>query len=143
MAAMVRYRKRFAHMPSIPAYLRKALAANPVVAAKWKDLTPVSRRDFTRWIEGAKQEATRKRRVAVACEKLKRGDRRPCCYAVVPMPLYRALGTNPKAKAEWSALTADQKRDMVDWVESPKPPETQADRIKKAVAQLAAGKFRA
>ncbi len=129
-------------MSSVPADLQKALTRTSL-GEKWKDLTPVSKRDFIRWITGAKQAETRTRRIAVACDKLKRGDRRPCCYAVVPMPLYKALGANPKAKATWGALTADQKRDLVDWVESPKPPETQADRIKQACAKLAVGKFRA
>ena len=28
------------------------------------------------------------------------GKRRPCCYAIVPMNLYKALAANPKAKAQ-------------------------------------------
>lgn len=143
MAAMVRYSQYLSPMRTIPADLKKAITADPKAAAAWKDITPVARHDFIRWVETAKQAQTRTRRIAVACSKLRTGDRRPCCYAVVPMPLYSALGKNPKAKATWGTLTPDQRRELVDWIESPKPPETKADRIKTACVKLAAGKFRA
>ena len=120
--------------------LRKALAAHPKAKAQWDDLTPISRRDFITWIESAKQDKTRVRRVEVACSKLEAGQRRPCCYAVVPMNLYKALGTNPKAKAQWGKLTPDEHRDFSDWVNSAKDAKTGAQRIEKACTMLVAGK---
>ena len=125
---------------NVPEDLRKALAANPRAKAQWATLTQISRRDFITWIEAAKQPVTRQRRVRIACDKLVSGQRRPCCYAVVPMHLYRALGDAPKAKAQWSTLTANEKRDFSDWVEGSGDKETREQRVEKACVLLAAGK---
>jgi hypothetical protein len=67
--------------PSVPADLRKALAAaHPKVQAVWSDITPVARRDWIQWIESAKREATRLKRIESACDMLAKGKRRPCCF---------------------------------------------------------------
>lgn len=76
------------------------------------------------------------------CDKLTSGDRRPCCYAVVPMNLYKALGVNPKAKATWSTLTPDERRDFIDWLDAAKNKDAQKTRIEKICTILAAGKHR-
>jgi len=126
--------------PTLPADLRKALAAAAVAEAAWADLTPIARRDFMSWIDSAKQPATRKRRIERACENLAAGKRRPCCYAVVPMDLYRALGAAPRAKAQWSDLSPTERRDFTDWIESAENRETRRSRIERVCAMLAAGK---
>ncbi len=126
--------------PRVPTDLRKALAAAPSVDALWRDITPLARRDFILWIDQAKQPETRKRRIAVTCSKLKAGMRRPCCFAVVPMHLYKALGANPKAKAQWGTLTSIERRDLVGWIDSAEQPETQRSRVEKVCVMLAAGK---
>lgn len=126
----------------VPTDLRKALAATPRVMALWKDLTPIARRDFISWIESAKQLETRKRRIKIACSKLVAGKRRPCCYAIVPMNLYKALGSNVKAKAQWSSLTPSERRDFVGWIDGVKQSETRTGRIEKACMMLVAGKRR-
>lgn len=128
--------------PGVPADLRIALAADCAAEAAWNDLTPISRRDFMSWINEAKQAETRARRIERCCENLVKGKRRPCCYAVVPMDLYKALGAAPSAKAHWSALTADEKRDFSDWIESAKDKGTRKGRIEEACAMLAAGNRR-
>jgi uncharacterized protein YdeI (YjbR/CyaY-like superfamily) len=126
--------------PKVPADLHAAFADAPSAGAAWRGITPIARRDFVRWVTSAKQPETRKRRIAVACSKLASGDRRPCCYAVVPMPLYRALGANSKAKAQWHALTPDERRDFVDAVDAAKDPEARRHQIARVCAALAAGK---
>ena len=126
--------------PKVPTDFQKALSANPKAKAPWTDITPIARRDWISWIESAKQLETRQRRIEVACSKLASGKRRPCCYALVPMNLYKALGANPKAKAKWSSLTPDARRDFVDWIESAKQPEANKHRIKQACVMLASGK---
>ena len=122
----------------IPEGLRKALAASPKARAQWEGLTPIAQRDFSTWIVSAKQAETRKRRVEKACSMLAAGKRRPCCYAIVPMNLYKALGSAPKAKSGWSALTPTEKRDLIAWLDADK--KSPADRIQKACTMLAAGK---
>ena len=126
----------------IPSDLRKALAAAPKVETLWKNLTPIARRDFITWIESAKQPETRTRRIERTGSMLASGKRRPCCYAVVPMNLYRALGANPKAKAQWSSLTPEERRDFVAWVDEAKDSDTRGYRIDKVCVMLAAGKHR-
>lgn len=124
----------------IAADLKHALTEKPVAEKAWHDLTPIGRRDFTRWIESAKQPETRQRRIRIACEKLASGQRRPCCYAVVPMDLYKALGNDPAAKAQWSSLTPDERRDCVDWVDSAEDKDDRKKRIRDGCAMLAGGK---
>ena len=97
----------------VPTDLRKALAAVPMARTHWSDLTPIARRDFISWIDSAKQMETRIRRIRITCEKLMAGKRRPCCYAIVPLYLHKALKANPKAKAQWGDLTPIARRDFI------------------------------
>jgi uncharacterized protein YdeI (YjbR/CyaY-like superfamily) len=128
--------------PGLPKDLRKALAATPVAKARWRDLTPIARRDFISWIDSAKQPETRRRRIERACLMLAAGKRRPCCYSIVSLNLYTALAATPMAKAHWSDLTPIERRDFISWMDSAKQPETHRRRIEKACVMLAAGKRR-
>jgi uncharacterized protein YdeI (YjbR/CyaY-like superfamily) len=126
--------------PRVPPDLRDALAAAPLAEAAWNDLTSIGRRDFTSWINEAKRAETRRRRIERCCENLVKGKRRPCCFAVVPMDFYKALGAAPLAKSQWSGLTANEKRDITDWIEVSEDRESRKGRIAEACATLAAGK---
>jgi uncharacterized protein YdeI (YjbR/CyaY-like superfamily) len=64
----------------LPVDLREALVANATAMAAWKDITPLARNEFICWVEDAKQEATRKRRIRRTQEELEEGQRRPCCW---------------------------------------------------------------
>ena len=64
----------------LPADLRNALIANDTALAAWKDITTLARNEFICWVEDAKQEATRKRRIRRTQEELEEGKRRPCCW---------------------------------------------------------------
>lgn len=67
--------------PTVPADLRKALAAAPPKAREaWSDITPAARRDFIHWIVSPKKVETRVKRIATACDMLAKGKRRPCCF---------------------------------------------------------------
>jgi Bacteriocin-protection, YdeI or OmpD-Associated/Domain of unknown function (DUF1905) len=67
--------------PTIPADLRKALAAAAPKARKlWSDITTNARRDWIHWITSAKQAETRTRRIKNACSMLAAGKRRVCCF---------------------------------------------------------------
>src|SRR5439155_10352383 len=124
--------------PSVPTDLRTALAANPTARTQWTDLTPIARRDFISWINSAKQPETRRRRIERACSMLAAGKRRPCCYSIVSLKLYQALAATPMAKAQWSDLTAIERRDFINWMDSAKQPEAHQRRIEKGCAMLAA-----
>lgn len=122
--------------------LQESLAANPLVQVAWNNLTEIGRRDFLSWIESAKQAETRVRRIRIACENIAAGKRRPCCYAVVPMDFYKALGENPSAKAHWSTLSPNERRDLTDWIEAEKDKDARKVRVQEACEALAAGKIR-
>ena len=127
-------------METTPADLRKVLVSNPKALAQWKELTSIGRRDFVSWIHSAKRPETHKRRIDSVPSRLASGKRRPCCYALVPMNLYKALDGNAKAKAQWKSLTPNEKRDFNDWLSSIKDANERAVRIAKICAMLASGK---
>ena len=64
----------------LPADLRKALIANATALDAWKDITPLARNEFICWVEDAKQETTRERRIRRTQGELEEGMRRPCCW---------------------------------------------------------------
>src|SRR6266699_3227996 len=61
----------------------------------------------------------------------------------VPPDLKKALAAAaPKARAVWSDITPNARRDWIHWIISAKQPETRTRRIKNACSMLAAGKRR-
>ncbi|GAC1401050.1 MAG: YdeI/OmpD-associated family protein [Mycobacterium sp.] len=64
----------------LPPDLRKSLLANATALAAWKDITPLARNEFICWVEDARQEVTRQRRIRRTGEELGEGKRRPCCW---------------------------------------------------------------
>jgi hypothetical protein len=66
--------------PEVPADLKNALADAPQVQDLWRDITPMARWDWIRWIRATMNQETRKRRIETAFSKLKSGERRPCCF---------------------------------------------------------------
>jgi hypothetical protein len=61
----------------------------------------------------------------------------------VPTDLRKALAAAaPKARALWSDITPNARRDWIHWIMSAKQAETRARRIKNACSMLAAGKRR-
>jgi hypothetical protein len=66
--------------PTLPPDWRNALAADAQARALWTEITPPARWDWIRWITSTKQPETRRRRIEVACSKLRSGQRRPCCF---------------------------------------------------------------
>jgi len=67
--------------PSVPKDLKTALAAAPQkIQDLWKEITPMARWEWVRWINATQNPDTRKRRVEVSISKMKSGKRRPCCF---------------------------------------------------------------
>lgn len=66
--------------PEVPEDLKKALSTSPKAHALWKDITPMARWDWIRWIRAVKTEETRLKHIEVALDKLNKGMRRPCCF---------------------------------------------------------------
>ena len=67
-------------MHHLPTDLRTALVANQVALDAWRDITPLARNEFICWVEDAKRDETRERRIRRTQEELEEGMRRPCCW---------------------------------------------------------------
>jgi len=64
----------------LPDDLIKALTKTDKITGLWEDLTPIARNEFLCWVENAKQEKTRARRIKRTVEELLDGQKRPCCW---------------------------------------------------------------
>ena len=58
----------------------KALSASPEIIELWEAITPIARNEFLCWIENAKHDETRARRITRTVEELLEGKKRPCCW---------------------------------------------------------------
>ncbi len=65
---------------NLPTDLQEGLVESPEALHAWKDLTPLARNEFICWVEDAKQQKTRERRIRRTREELEEGQRRPCCW---------------------------------------------------------------
>lgn len=83
--------------PEVPVDLKKALSASPKAEALWKDITPLARWDWVRWIRAVKTPETRQKHIEVALDKLNKGMRRPCCFN-------RNLCSEPYVSHNWVLL---------------------------------------
>jgi bacteriocin resistance YdeI/OmpD-like protein/uncharacterized protein DUF1905 len=75
--------------PIMPSDLRVALTASDKAKTLWKDLTPISRTDWIRWVVSARQPETRARRIRRTVEQLSEGKRRPCCVNIYEFMMSR------------------------------------------------------
>jgi hypothetical protein len=67
--------------PTVPQDLRTALATAPDnIQELWKDITPMARWEWVRWVNATQNPGTRQRRVEVSISKMQSGKRRPCCF---------------------------------------------------------------
>lgn len=66
-------------MHELPVDLAKALVDKDTVNV-WEALSPIGRNEFICWVEDAKQEKTRERRIMRTVEQLGEGKKRPCCW---------------------------------------------------------------
>jgi hypothetical protein len=64
----------------LPADLINALTARTEITSLWENLSPIGRNEFICWVEDAKQEKTRVKRINRAVEELLEGKKRPCCW---------------------------------------------------------------
>ncbi len=65
--------------PEIPGDMRDAIA-QAGLNSQWEGITTKARWEWLRWIRATKSPATRRKRIEVACSKLQKGDKRPCCF---------------------------------------------------------------
>jgi hypothetical protein len=83
--------------PEVPADLKNALTTSPKAEALWKDITPMARWDWIRWVRAVKTPETREKHIRVALDKLNKGMRRPCCFN-------RNMCSDPTVSHNWALL---------------------------------------
>ena len=66
--------------PNVPPELGELLDASPPAKSTWNGTTTIARIDWIHWIESAKQDKTRLKRVADAGDMLASGKKRVCCF---------------------------------------------------------------
>ena len=66
--------------PSVPPALHEVLDASPPARATWDATTTIARIDWIHWIESAKQDKTRVKRMTDAEDMLASGKHRVCCF---------------------------------------------------------------
>ena len=83
--------------------MQAALTADPAALALWQALTPLGRNEFICWVEDARQDKTRARRIVRTLEELHEGKKRPCCWA-------GCIHRTDKAPSRWQqAVLIDKK----------------------------------
>ena len=68
----------------LPTDFRRAIESDQLVKKVWLDITPLARNEWICWVTSAKQSETRDRRITVGLDKMRKGMRRPCCWAGCP-----------------------------------------------------------
>lgn len=84
--------------PEVPEDVEKAIKTSSKAEALWKDITPLARWDWIRWVRAVKTEETRKKHLEVMLSKLNKGMRRPCCFN-------RNLCSEPYVSRNWVLLS--------------------------------------
>ena len=64
----------------LPKDMQAALLADKAAQVAWQDITALARNEFICWVENAKADETRQRRIRRTVEELDDGQRRPCCW---------------------------------------------------------------
>jgi uncharacterized protein YdeI (YjbR/CyaY-like superfamily) len=65
----------------LPGDFKVAITSDKKVAEVWGDITPLARNEWICWVTSAKKAETRERRIEVGLDKMRKGMRRPCCWA--------------------------------------------------------------
>jgi hypothetical protein len=89
--------------PDVPTDIAKGLAADTEAYVIWKDITPMARWDWIRWIRSTKNPQTRQHHIEVTCSKLKNDIRRPCCFN-------RSMCTEPAVSKNGLLIDLDNRR---------------------------------
>ena len=65
--------------PELPADFLEALTGSGLID-RWQACTVRGRWEWLRWLRATGNSETRQHRIAVACDKLRKSEKRPCCF---------------------------------------------------------------
>jgi len=86
--------------PEVPQDVKKTLSTSKKAQDLWKDITPMARWDWIRWVRAVKTEETREKHLEVMLDKLNKGMRRPCCFN-------RNMCSEPYVSHNWKLFAPD------------------------------------
>jgi hypothetical protein len=64
----------------LPADMRKAILADKKMREMWESITPLARNEWICWTTTVAKPETRVKHIKVMQDKMRRGERRPCCW---------------------------------------------------------------
>lgn len=64
----------------LPDDFKKAITSDKKALALWQDITPLARNEWICWVTSGAKAETRVKRIQVGLDKMRRGERRPCCW---------------------------------------------------------------
>lgn len=65
--------------PEIPEDVKETIMKMGLMD-QWNSITTKARWDWIRWIRSTANMETRNKRIKIACSKLEKGDKSPCCF---------------------------------------------------------------
>lgn len=68
----------------LPADFRLAIASDTKAQTLWCGITPLARNEWICWVTSGAKAETRSRRILAGLDKMRKGMRRPCCWAGCP-----------------------------------------------------------
>lgn len=83
--------------PDVPEDMKKALSTSKKAEDIWKEITPLARWDWVRWVRAVKTADTRQKHLEVMLDKLNKGMKRPCCFN-------RNMCSEPYVSHNWRLL---------------------------------------
>lgn len=116
----------------LPPYIEKQLKADAAAWTRFKQLAPSRRRAYAVWIDSAKREETKSRRLREAIRLL--------TASKLPPYIEKELRASPRAWAYFERLAPSYRQAYVGWIDSAKRRETKARRLREAVTLLASGR---
>jgi len=64
----------------LPKDVELAIVSSEKATMKWQAITPLARNEWICWVEEAKKDSTRLKRISRAINDLESGKSRPCCW---------------------------------------------------------------
>lgn len=68
-------------MHKLPNDFKAAILAEAKAVELWQDITPLARNEWICWVTSGAKAETRVKRIKVGLDKMRKGERRPCCWA--------------------------------------------------------------
>lgn len=121
---------------TIPGNIEKRLKATQTWSS-FHRLAPSYQEGYVRWIESAKQENTKQRRLAKLIRRLEVDTKTD---SAVPRYIEQVLKTDKQAWKNFQQLAPSYRLAYVRWIDSAIQPKTKERRLREAVGRLAANK---